>query len=96
MSTPLCQPNSMIFGRMDDYVFVPEELFKHLPQDIVRLFHARKEEGEKLLKIADRDIQALIRLMNAIPTTASLTYIFHRLRMTKFTVTNESWMEQEV
>jgi hypothetical protein len=80
----------------DDYVYVPEELFKHLPKEYREAVQARKEEGEQLLRIVDRDIQGLIRLMNAIPTTASLTYIFHRLRTTKFTITSEAWMEQEV
>jgi hypothetical protein len=80
----------------DDYVYVPEELFKHLPKEYREAVQARKEEGEKLLRIVDKDIQGLIRLMNAVPTTSSLTYIFHRLRTTKFAITSEAWMEQEV
>lgn len=37
-----------------------------------------------------------MRLINAIPTTSSLSYIYHRLRTSKFEATAEAVMEQEV
>lgn len=80
----------------DEFVYVPEELFKHLPKEYRDAAKARKQQGEDVLRIADKDIQHLIRLINAIPTTSSLSYIYHRLRTSKFEVTAEAVMEQEV
>ncbi|NKX75013.1 hypothetical protein HGG73_12690 [Rhodobacteraceae bacterium R_SAG3] len=80
----------------DEFVYVPEELFKHFPQEYRDAVQARKQEGEDLLRIADNDIQGLIRLLNAIPTTSSLSYIYHRLRTSVTEVTQAAVMEQEV
>lgn len=80
----------------DEFVYVPEELFKHLPKEYRDAAEARKQQGEDVLRIADKDIQGLIRLINAIPTTSSLSYIYHRLRTSKFEVTAAAVMEQEV
>ncbi|WP_429819120.1 hypothetical protein [Ensifer sp. B1-9] len=80
----------------DKYVYVPEELFKHLPPEYLEAVEARKQQGSNILQIADNDIKGLIRLVNAIPTTASLSYIYHRLRNANFDVTTEALMEQEM
>lgn len=80
----------------DDYVYIPEELFKHLPDEYREALEARKQQGSDILQIADKDIKSLVRLANAIPTTSSLSYIYHRLRTSKFDVTAEAVMEQEM
>lgn len=80
----------------DEYVYVPEELFKLLPPEFLEAVEARKTQGSNILQIADNDIKNLIRLGNAIPTTSSLSYIYHRLRTAKFELTTEAMMEQEM
>ena len=80
----------------DDYVYIPEELFKHLPPEYREAAEARKQQGTDMLQVADKDIKSLIRLANAVPTTASLSYIYHRLRTAKFDMTAEALMEQEL
>lgn len=80
----------------DEFVYIPESLFKHLPEEYREAAEARKVKGENLLRIVDKDIQGLISLMNAIPTSASLKYNFHRLRTSKFEVTTEAWMELQL
>lgn len=80
----------------DEFVYVPEKLFKHLPKEYRDLADARKQEGENILRIVDKDIQGLIRLINAIPTASSLSYIYHRLRTSKLEMTAEMMMEQEI
>lgn len=80
----------------DEYVYIPEELFKHLPPEYREAAEESKERGNEILKIADKDIQNLIRLANAFPTVASLRYIFHRLRNTKFELNTESYLDQEI
>jgi hypothetical protein len=80
----------------DEFVYVPEELFKFLPEEYREAALARKQQGEDVLQVVDKDIQGLIKLANAIPTTSSLSYIYHRLRTAKFEATAEAMMEQEV
>lgn len=80
----------------DEFIYVPEELFEHLPKEYREAAEARKQQGEDVLRIADNDIQGLIRLINAIPTTSSLSYIYHRLRTASFRPTAEALMEQEM
>ncbi len=80
----------------DEFVYLPEKLFKHLPKEYREAAETRKQQGEHVLRIADKDIRGLIRLVNAIPTTSSLSYIYHRLRTAKFEATAESMMEQEM
>lgn len=80
----------------DEYVYIPEELFQHLPHEYLEAFEARKQENSNILQIADNDIRNLIRLTNAIPTTTSLGYIYRRLRTAKFEITTEAMMEQEM
>lgn len=79
----------------DRFVYVPEEFFNLLPKEYRDAAQARKQQGEDILRIADKDIQGRIRLINAIPTTTSLSYIYHRLRTSKFEATIEALMEQE-
>lgn len=90
------QPEQKNVWEDNEFVYVPEELFKHLPKEYREAAEARKKQGENVLRIADKDIQRLIRLINAIPTTSSLSYIYHRLRKTKFELTAEAMMEQEM
>ncbi|MCB2128822.1 MAG: hypothetical protein KDE03_07020 [Rhodobacteraceae bacterium] len=80
----------------DEFVYVPEALFQHLPSEYREAVQIRKQQGEDVLRIADKDIRGMIRLLNAIPTTASLSYIYHRLRSCKFEATTEAVFEQEV
>ena len=80
----------------DEYIYIPEELFEHIPTQYREAAEARKDQGSKMLQVADKDLRSLVRLVNAIPTTSSLSYIFHRLRTAKFEPTAEAFMEQEV
>lgn len=80
----------------ENYVYVPEDLFQFLPAEFREAVAARKQEGEDVLKIVDKDLQGLIRLANAIPTSSSLSFIFHRLRKAAFDMTAESLMEQDI
>ncbi|MBM1689284.1 hypothetical protein [Sulfitobacter geojensis] len=80
----------------ENYVYVPEEMFRLLPPEFREAVADRKQEGEDLLKVVDKDLHGLIRLANAIPTSSSLSYIFHRLRKTAAELTADSLMEQEV
>lgn len=74
------RPEQLNLWEDDEFVYVPEELFNHLPKEYRDAAHARKQQGEDVLRIADKDIQGLIRLINAIPTTSSLSYIYQRFR----------------
>ena len=89
------QPERHTLWEDDEFVYVSEEFFGHLPKEYRDAARARKQQGEDVLRIADKDIQGLIRLINAIPTTNSLSYIYHRLRTSKFEATTEAMMEQE-
>lgn len=80
----------------DDHVYVSDEMFQFLPPDLRTAVSARKQEGEDMLKIVDRDLQGLIRLVKAIPSSSSLSFIFHRLRKSASNLTPEAIMEQEV
>ncbi|TKA95820.1 hypothetical protein FAZ78_14855 [Cereibacter changlensis] len=80
----------------DDFIYISEEIFKHLPKEYREAAEARKQQSEDALQIADKDIRGLIKLINAIPTTSSLSYIYHRLRTSKFEATPQALMEQEV
>lgn len=77
-------------------VYIPEELLKYMPPEYLASIEAQKNEKGEILKIADADIQNLVRLLNAIPTTNILTYSYHRLRTAKFEATTEAYLEQEV
>ena len=89
------QPEQLSLWEDDEFVYVPEEFFDILPKEYRDAAQAHKQQGEDVLRIADKDIQGLIRLINAIPTTTSLSYIYHRLRTSKFEATPEWVMEQE-
>jgi hypothetical protein len=80
----------------DEYFYVPEELFKHLPPEYQESVEAQRKHGSDVLRIVDKDIENLIRLLKAIPTTNILTYTYHRLRMAKFEATTEAFLEQEM
>lgn len=80
----------------DEYIYVPEEFFAHLPPEYRAAAEERRQQGSDLLQIADKDIRQLIRLTRALPTASSLRYIFHRLRTAQFDTTAEALMEQEM
>lgn len=80
----------------DEFVYVPEELFEYLPKEYREAAESLKKQGEDVLRIVDKDLQGLVKLCKAIPTSASLSYIYHRLRTSKFEPTMEAVMEQEV
>lgn len=90
------QPEQQNVWEDDEFVYVSEELFKYLPKEYREAAEERKQQGEHVLRIVDKDIRGLIRLVNATPTTSSLSYIYHRLRTAKFEVTAEAVMEQEM
>lgn len=80
----------------NDYVYIPESLFELLPFEYREAIEEIKSIGSNVLCIADQDLQNLIRLSKAIPTTMSLSYIFYRLRSAKFDSTIEAFIEQEM
>ncbi|WP_408914448.1 hypothetical protein [Brucella pseudogrignonensis] len=80
----------------DDQIIIPEELFEHLPTEYRQAAEAAKSQASKMLELVDKDLGRLEQLINAIPTTTSLSYIFHRLRNVKFDRSAEAWMEQEM
>lgn len=80
----------------EDYIYIPEEFFMHLPQEYRNALEARKQQGSDILQIVDKDLESLVRLAKTIPTTSSLSYIYHRLRTAKFDMTAEAVMEQEM
>ncbi len=80
----------------DRFVYVPQELFKHLPSEFRDSAESLVKQGEEVLRIADKDLQGLVKLLNAIPTTLSLGYIFHRLRSSKFEASTEAFLELEM
>lgn len=80
----------------NDYYSVPEEIFYKLPADLRAPYEQIMKKGAEIIRSCDKEIESLIRLIKAIPTTSSLSYIYHRLRTTKFEVTSESMMEQEM
>jgi hypothetical protein len=79
----------------DEYVYIPEALFKHLPPQYRDAFEARTEQGREVARIADRDLQNLVRLASAVQATTTLGYIYHRLRTATFDETMAAVMEQE-
>lgn len=87
-------PNTIWEG--DDYYSIPEELFDQLPAEIRAPFEAMRKKGREMLRGVDKEIDNFIRLLKAIPTSSSLSYIYHRLRTTKFESTSEAFMELEM
>ena len=87
------QPNIL---EDEDFVYVPEELFKYLPDNFQSLVNARKKQGETMLDVADKDLHALAKLVNAFPSVISLGYTYQRLRDTKFRKDMDSVLEQEM
>ncbi|WP_406807884.1 hypothetical protein [Enterobacter cloacae] len=80
----------------EDYFSVSEEVFNKLPTDLRAPFEEIMKRGTEVISGCDKEIENLIKLIKAIPTTTSLSYIYHRLRTTKFEITTESMMEQEM
>ncbi|MCU1802963.1 MULTISPECIES: hypothetical protein [Pectobacterium] len=80
----------------NDYYSVPEEIFNKLPADLRAPFEQIMKKGAEIISGCDKEIESLIRLVKAIPTSSSLGYIYHRLRTTKFEITTESMMEHEM
>lgn len=80
----------------DEFVYISEDLIQFLPNEYREKIDSLKQKGEDALRIADSDIQGLVRLVNAIPTTASLSYIYRRLRETCFEPTVEAIFEHEM
>lgn len=80
----------------DDFYYVPESMFEHLPPEFRAAAEARKQQGKDVIAIVDKDVQNLIRLAKALPTSISLKYIFSRLRSAKFEITMDALLEQEM
>lgn len=79
-----------------EYVVIPEEAFKYLPEEWRKHVLALKDEGQAVLESADENLKILIRLAHAFPTMASLRYIHHRLSSTKFEATMEWVLENDM
>ncbi|QRM54729.1 hypothetical protein [Sinorhizobium sp. BG8] len=84
------------FWEDEEYVYIPEEFFQYLPPEMLKDVSARKLKGLSVLEVVDKDIKNLIRLGNAFPTMISLRYIQYRLANTKFELTSEGMLEQEM
>lgn len=80
----------------EQYVYIPEEWFKYLPPDMQSDLHARKQEGQAVLQVVDKDIGNLIRLANAFPTMVSLRHIHHRLATTPFEPTVDAVLDHDM
>lgn len=80
----------------EEFIYIPEELFELLPPEYREAVEARRQQGIEAIAIVDKDIQNLIRLAKAFPTTVSLRYILSRLRTAKFEATMEAVLEQEM
>lgn len=80
----------------DDYYSIPEEILKQLPAEIRAPYEEIMKQGHEMCSLVEKEIESLIRLIKAIPTTSSLSYIYHRLRTSKFEVTSEDFMEHEM
>lgn len=80
----------------NDYYSVSEEFFSKLPADLRAPFEQIMKKGAEIISGCDKEIESLIRPIKVIPTTTSLSYIYRRLRTTKFEITTESMMEQEM
>lgn len=80
----------------DQFVYVPEEFLRHFPKEYREAAQAVKVQGEELFQVADEDLKVLVRLLRAVPTTASLSYIYHQLRAARFEVTTKAYLEQDV
>ena len=93
MSTDNTQPT--IFED-DNYIYIPEELFEHLPAAHRETAETRKKQSREMLQVAEDDLRRLAQLVNTSLATSSLSYIFHRLRAAGFQADAEGFMEQEM
>lgn len=82
--------------QVNEYYSVSEVFFCKLPGALKAPFEQIMKKGAEIISSCDKGIESLIRLIKVIPTTTSLSYIYRRLRMTKFEITTESMMEQEM
>ena len=80
----------------DEFVYIPQELFEYLPEQYRESAEALKDKGENALRIVDKDLKGLVKLLNAIPTTSSLGYINSQLRSSKFEPTANAIMQLEM
>lgn len=74
---------------------IPEELYEQLPAEIRAVFDDMRKNSAEILGSVEKEIDNLVRLLKAIPTSSSLSYIYHRLRTSQFENINEGYMEQE-
>ena len=67
-----------------DYFVFPEEVMRYLPKEWQSQFHNLKDEGKAVLDVADKDLQNLLRLVLAFPSTITLRHIQSRLKSLSF------------
>lgn len=84
-----------VISEDDQYWYVPEELFEHLPEKDREAAEMRRAQANDVLQAADEDIKNFIRLANAFQTTVSLSYMYQRLRAVEFGKTADWFMENE-
>ncbi|EBS4044732.1 hypothetical protein DPK04_18925 [Salmonella enterica subsp. enterica serovar Mikawasima] len=80
----------------DDYYSIPEEIFNQLPAKVRAPLDEIMKNGTEALEDVKHELDSFISLIKLIPTTSSLSYIYHRLRTTQFEATTEAMMEQEM
>lgn len=79
-----------------EYVVLPQDAIKYLPEEWQKHIYGLKEEGQGVLEAADDNLKVLKRIVHAFPTMASLRYIQHRLASTKFEETTEWVFENDM
>jgi hypothetical protein len=79
-----------------EHLSLTENAWEHLPEEWKKNIVKLKEEGIGLLEAADPEIQNLIRLVHALPSSASLRFIQDRLWKTKFEPTMDWVFENDL
>lgn len=80
----------------EDYLVIPDEAIKHLPDEWHKHISALKGQAQSALQTADPILKNLNRLVHAFPAMASLRYIQHRLASTAFEATIEWVLETDM
>jgi hypothetical protein len=79
-----------------DHLELTEAALEHLPEKWKENIVQLKEKGLGLLEAADPEIQNLIRLVHAFPSSASLRFIQNRLWTTRFEPTMDWVFENDM
>lgn len=88
--------NTPLFWEDDNYIYLSQEAYDHLPVDIKNQLGGFLSKGNELLAKVDDDIKNLERLVKTMVTVSTINYIHQRLRDTKFEISIESALEHEM